>query len=253
MAAWRRSTSRRTSGTTARSRSRCSIPSSPLSLGSERFLREIQIAARLQHPHIVPLYDSGQAGDLLYYVMPFVEGEIAARSDSTARRSSPSRTRSASRACVASALDYAHRQKIVHRDIKPENVMLHEGEPMVTDFGIAKAVTAAVAGIAHADRHRRRHAGVHESGAGRRARPSSTRRSDIYSLGCHALRDDRRDRAVHRPHGAGDHREALHRAGAAARRPASRRAGVADVGGLQGAGQGPGRRAMPRRRSSRRR
>ena len=120
-------------------------PELALSIGSERFLREIQIAARLQHPHIVPLYDSGQAGDLLYYVMPFIEGEsLRQHLERTPQLSLEDAVRIAR--AVASALDYAHRQKIVHRDIKPENVMLHEGEAMVTDFGIAKAVTAAVSG-----------------------------------------------------------------------------------------------------------
>jgi TolB-like protein/Flp pilus assembly protein TadD len=120
-------------------------PQLALSIGSERFLREIQIAARLQHPHIVPLYDSGQAGDLLYYVMPFIEGEsLRQHLERTPRMPLEEAVRIAR--AVATALDYAHRQKIVHRDIKPENVMLHEGEAMVTDFGIAKAVTAAVAG-----------------------------------------------------------------------------------------------------------
>jgi len=120
-------------------------PELAMSLGSERFLREIQIAARLQHPHIVPLYDSGQAGELLYYVMPFIEGEsLRQLLERTPRLALEDAVRIAR--AVASALDYAHRQKIVHRDIKPENVMLSEGEPMVTDFGIAKAVSAAVAG-----------------------------------------------------------------------------------------------------------
>ena len=120
-------------------------PELALSIGSERFLREIQIAARLQHPHIVPLYDSGQAGELLYYVMPFIEGEslrqLLERTPQLALEVALRIARA-----VASALDYAHRQKIVHRDIKPENVMLHEGEAMVTDFGIAKAVSAGVDG-----------------------------------------------------------------------------------------------------------
>src|SRR5258706_11592381 len=119
-------------------------PELSLSLGSERFLREIQIAARLQHPHIVPLYDSGQAGELLYYVMPFIEGEsLRQLLERQAQLGLEDAVRIAR--AVAVALDYAHRQQIVHRDIKPENVMLSEGEPMVTDFGIAKAVTAAVA------------------------------------------------------------------------------------------------------------
>jgi len=117
-------------------------PELGLSLGPERFLREIQIAARLQHPHIVPLYDSGQAEDLLYYVMPFVEGESLRQRLQREGRLPVDEALKVTRA-VASALDYAHRQQVVHRDIKPENVMLHDGEAMVTDFGIAKAVSAA--------------------------------------------------------------------------------------------------------------
>ncbi len=111
-------------------------------LGPDRFLREIQIAARLQHPHIVPLYDSGQAGDLLYYVMPYVSGEsLRQRLEREPQLPLEDATRLAR--TVAVALDYAHRQQVVHRDIKPENVMLHEGEALVTDFGIAKAVSVA--------------------------------------------------------------------------------------------------------------
>ena len=118
-------------------------PELSLSLGSDRFLREIQIAARLQHPHIVPLYDSGRAGDLLYYVMPFIDGE-SLRQRLEREPQMPLEDAVRITRAVAAALDYAHRSQIVHRDIKPENVMLQEGEPMVTDFGIAKAVTAAV-------------------------------------------------------------------------------------------------------------
>jgi TolB-like protein/Flp pilus assembly protein TadD len=119
-------------------------PELALSLGPDRFLREIQIAARLQHPHIVPLYDSGRAGDLLYYVMPYVEGE-SLRQRLKHQKPLPVEEALHIARGVAAALDYAHRQQVVHRDIKPENVMLHEGEPLVTDFGIAKAVTAAAA------------------------------------------------------------------------------------------------------------
>ena len=125
-------------------------PEIALSIGSDRFLREIQIAARLQHPHIVPLYDSGQVApqrrdgfSLLYYVMPFVAGEtLRHRLDRTPLLTLRESVEIGH--AVASALDYAHRQQVIHRDIKPENVMLHDGEPVVTDFGIAKAVTAAV-------------------------------------------------------------------------------------------------------------
>ena len=118
-------------------------PHLAMSLGPERFLREIQIAARLQHPHIVPLYDSGQAGDHLFYVMPFIEGESLRQ---RLERESPLPIEEALKItrAAAAALDYAHRRDIVHRDIKPENVMLHDGEAVVTDFGIAKAVSAAV-------------------------------------------------------------------------------------------------------------
>jgi TolB-like protein/Flp pilus assembly protein TadD/tRNA A-37 threonylcarbamoyl transferase component Bud32 len=117
-------------------------PHLAVSIGPERFLREIQIAARLQHPHIVPLYDSGQADDFLYYVMPFIEGESLRQRLDRERRLPLEEAARLARG-VATALDYAHRQGIVHRDIKPENVMLHDGEALVTDFGIAKALTAA--------------------------------------------------------------------------------------------------------------
>ncbi len=115
-----------------------------VNLGPERFLREIQIAAQLQHPHIVPLYDSGQANELLYYVMPYVEGE-SLRQRLDREKQLPLEDAIHLARAVLAALDYAHRHQVVHRDIKPENVMLHEGEAMVTDFGIAKAVTAAAA------------------------------------------------------------------------------------------------------------
>ena len=112
------------------------------SLGPDRFLREIKLAARLNHPHIVPLYDSGEAEGFLYYVMPLVEGESLRDRLLRDGRISTEESLHLVRG-IASALDYAHRLNIVHRDIKPENVMLQDGEALVTDFGIAKAVSVA--------------------------------------------------------------------------------------------------------------
>ena len=112
------------------------------SLGVDRFLREIQIAARLNHPHIVPLYDSGQVEQAVYYVMPFVAGESLR--DRLAR-SGPLPFVEVTRIAreVGSALDYAHREGIVHRDIKPENILISEGHAVVADFGIARALMEA--------------------------------------------------------------------------------------------------------------
>ncbi|HEU4697589.1 MAG TPA: protein kinase [Gemmatimonadales bacterium] len=110
-------------------------------LGAERFLREIGIAARLSHPHILTLIDSGEADGLFYYVMPFVQGESLRERLAREGRLPVEEALEIARR-VGAALAYAHAQGIVHRDVKPENVMLHEGEPMVTDFGIAKAVHA---------------------------------------------------------------------------------------------------------------
>ncbi|HEU4879295.1 MAG TPA: protein kinase, partial [Gemmatimonadaceae bacterium] len=117
-------------------------PDLAASLGPDRFLREIKLAARLNHPHILPLFDSGNADGLLYYVMPYVEGE-SLRERLDRDRQLPIQEAISHTQAIASALDYAHRQGIVHRDIKPENVMLYENMAMVMDFGIAKAVSAA--------------------------------------------------------------------------------------------------------------
>jgi serine/threonine protein kinase len=119
-------------------------PQLAVTLGSERFLREIQIAARLQHPHILPLYDSGQADTLLYYVMPFVEGE-SLRDRLNRESRLPVEDAVKLGRDIAAALDYAHRHGVVHRDIKPENILVHDGRAMVADFGIALAAPSIVA------------------------------------------------------------------------------------------------------------
>ena len=106
------------------------------SIGPERFLKEIQIAARLSHPHILPLHDSGDAGGMLYYVMPFIEGEsLRGLMSRLGLMDLPGALEVTRR--VADALDYAHRQGVLHRDIKPENILLPEGQAVVADFGIA--------------------------------------------------------------------------------------------------------------------
>jgi serine/threonine-protein kinase len=112
------------------------------SLGRERFLREIELAARLTHPHILPLYDSGEADGFLFYVMPVMQGQtLRQRLDAGGALPVADAVHIASE--VADALDYAHRHEIVHRDIKPENILLHEGHAVVADFGIGKAILAA--------------------------------------------------------------------------------------------------------------
>jgi TolB-like protein/Flp pilus assembly protein TadD/tRNA A-37 threonylcarbamoyl transferase component Bud32 len=150
-------------------------------VGADRFLREIEIAAGLNHPHILTLIDSGSADNLLYYVMPFVEGESLrgrlAREGRLPVGEAVELTRR-----VAGALAYAHARGVVHRDVKPENVMLHEGEPMVTDFGIAKALSGGTESLTQtgtslgtpAYMSPEQASGEHEIDG----------RSDIYSLGC---------------------------------------------------------------------
>jgi len=109
-------------------------------IGAERFLQEIKTTANLQHPHILPLHDSGQVDGTVFYVMPYVEGEtIRDRLDREGQLPVNDAVKLARE--VAGALDYAHRQGVVHRDIKPENILLHEGQALVADFGIALAVS----------------------------------------------------------------------------------------------------------------
>ncbi|HET7248364.1 MAG TPA: protein kinase [Gemmatimonadales bacterium] len=114
-------------------------------LGADRFVQEITTTAQLQHPHILALFDSGTADGFLYYVMPYIEGETLRRKlDREHQLGIEEAVKIATD--VADALDYAHRHGVIHRDIKPENILLHDGRPMVADFGIALAVSAAAGG-----------------------------------------------------------------------------------------------------------
>jgi len=111
-------------------------------VGVERFLSEIQVTANLQHPNLLPLFDSGGADGMLFYVMPYIEGE-SLRKRLQREKQLPIDEALRIATSVASALDYAHRHGVVHRDLKPENILLHEGQPLVADFGIALAVSNA--------------------------------------------------------------------------------------------------------------
>ena len=157
-------------------------PELAASLGSDRFLREIEIAARLQHPHILPLLDSGESGGFLYYIMPFIDGEsLRARLSAQGQLPIPDAARILRE--VADALAYAHAQGVVHRDIKPDNVLLSGRHALVTDFGVAKALSEATG------RHSMTTAGValgtpsYMSPEQASADPHTDRRTDLYALG----------------------------------------------------------------------
>src|SRR5690242_20021026 len=120
-------------------------PETSASVNIERFRREIQLAASLQHPHIVPVLAAGQSGDLLYYTMPLVEGE-SLRAKLAREGEMPVSDAVRVLRDVVDALAYAHARGVVHRDIKPDNVLISGNHALVTDFGVAKAVTASTTG-----------------------------------------------------------------------------------------------------------
>jgi serine/threonine-protein kinase len=151
-------------------------------IGAERFLAEIKTTAALQHPHILPLFDSGQADSFLFYVMPLIEGESLR---DRLRREHQLAVEDAVRLAkeIGSALDYAHRHGVIHRDVKPENILLHDGGAQVADFGIALAVSQAGG-------NRMTETGLSLGTPGYMSPEQATgertldARSDVYSLGC---------------------------------------------------------------------
>ncbi len=150
-------------------------------LGAERFVQEITTTASLQHPNILPLFDSGEADGFLYYVMPYIKGEtLRQKLDRETQLGIDEAVKITTD--VADALDHAHRNGVIHRDIKPENILLHDGRPMIADFGIALAVSAAAGG-------RMTETGLslgtphYMSPEQATAEKDLTNRSDIYSLG----------------------------------------------------------------------
>ncbi|HTK57217.1 MAG TPA: protein kinase, partial [Gemmatimonadales bacterium] len=157
-------------------------PELAASLGPDRFLREIEIAARLQHPHILPLLDSGESNGLLYYIMPFIEGE-SLRARLSSQGQLPIHEAARILREVADALAYAHGQGVVHRDIKPDNILISGRHALVTDFGVAKAVSEATG------RNSVTTAGValgtpsYMSPEQCSADPHTDHRTDIYALG----------------------------------------------------------------------
>ncbi|MBI3982027.1 MAG: serine/threonine-protein kinase [Gemmatimonadetes bacterium] len=151
-------------------------------IGAERFLQEIHVTAQLQHPHILPLFDSGEADSFLFYVMPYLEGE-SLRDRLSREKQLPIEDAVQLTTEVAAALAYAHSRGVIHRDIKPENILLTGGAAVVADFGIARAVTAAGSG-------RLTETGLslgtpqYMSPEQATAERELDGRSDVYSLGC---------------------------------------------------------------------
>jgi serine/threonine-protein kinase len=152
-------------------------------VGIERFLHEIKTTAHLQHPHILPLHDSGEADGIVYYVMPYVEGE-SLRDRLTREKQLPVEEAVRIAREVADALDYAHRHGVVHRDIKPENILAHDGHVVVADFGIALAVSSAGGGTRLTESGMSLGTPYYMSPEQAMGEREITPKSDVYALAC---------------------------------------------------------------------
>jgi WD40 repeat protein len=152
-------------------------------IGADRFLAEITTTANLQHPHILPLHDSGEAGGSVFYVMPYVEGE-SLRDRLNREKQLPVADAVRLTREVAAALDYAHRHGVIHRDIKPENILLHDGSALVADFGIALAVSRSEGGSRMTETGMSLGTPHYMSPEQAMGERELTPRSDVYALGC---------------------------------------------------------------------
>ncbi len=157
-------------------------PDLAAAMGADRFLREIKIAAQLHHPHILPLYDSGEADDFLYYVMPYIEGE-SLREKLAREGELPIAEAVKILREVADALASAHKHGVVHRDVKPDNIMLSENHALVTDFGVAKAASEATGRQALTTVGVAIGTPAYMAPEQAAAEPHIDHRADIYSLG----------------------------------------------------------------------
>ena len=152
-------------------------------VGAERFLNEIRTTANLQHPHILPLHDSGEVGGVIFYVMPLVEGE-SLRDRLSREKQLPIDDAVRIAHDAAEALDYAHRHGVIHRDIKPENILLHDGRALVADFGIALAVSTAGGATRMTETGMSLGTPHYMSPEQAMGEREVTARSDVYALGC---------------------------------------------------------------------
>ncbi|MGH7582941.1 MAG: protein kinase domain-containing protein [Gemmatimonadales bacterium] len=152
-------------------------------IGAERFLSEIKTTANLQHPHILPLHDSGEVNGTVFYVMPYVEGE-SLRDRLTRERQLPIDDALRIATEIASALDYAHRHGVIHRDIKPENILLHDGQALVADFGIALAASRTDGGTRLTETGMSLGTPTYMSPEQAMGERTIDARTDVYALGC---------------------------------------------------------------------